>query len=173
MVPGATVVPVKVLNSHGSGSYSGVIAGVDHVAANGKPGDVANMSLGGPPSDAVDKAVENAAGKGIKFTLAAGNEGDDASNSSPARAKGDNIYTISAMDSNDNFASWSNYGSPVDYCAPGVAIRSTWKDGGYNTISGTSMAAPHAAGVLLLGEPNASGYVKNDKDGNRDPIIHT
>ena len=75
------------------------------------------------------------------------------------------------MDSNDNWAYFSNYGSPVDYCAPGVNIKSTWKNGGYNTISGTSMAAPHAAGVLLLGAPRTSGTAKNDKDSTADPII--
>lgn len=172
VAPGATVIPVKVLDSRGSGSYSGVIAGVNHVAENGNPGDVANMSLGGPVSDALDTAVKNAAASGIKFALAAGNETDDANSHSPARANGANIYTISAMDKNDNWASFSNFSNPpVDYCAPGVAIKSTWKDGGYNTISGTSMASPHAAGVLLLGNPSTDGTVNNDPDGNPDPII--
>lgn len=170
---GATVIPVKVLNSRGSGSYSGVIAGVDYVGANGANGDVANMSLGGPASQALDDAVKNAAANGIKFSLAAGNESDHADNHSPARANGPNIYTISAMNSSDNWASFSNYGNPpVDYCAPGVSIQSTWKNGGYNTISGTSMAAPHAAGVLLLGPAGSDGTVNNDPDGNPDPIIH-
>lgn len=169
---GATVIPVKVLDSRGSGSYSGVINGVDHVAANGTSGDVANMSLGGPVSDALDTAVENAASKGIKFVLAAGNDSDDANNYSPARAEGNNVYTISAMDVNDYFASFSNYANPpVDYCAPGVSIKSTWKDGAYNTISGTSMAAPHAAGVLLLGNASTDGTVNGDPDGTADAII--
>lgn len=170
---GATVIPVKVLDSRGSGSYSGVIAGVDWVAAHGSSGDVANMSLGGPVSQALDDAVKNAASKGIKFSLAAGNESDDANNHSPARANGTNIYTISAMDSSDTFAYFSNYANPpVDYCAPGVNILSCWKDGGYNTISGTSMASPHAAGVLLWGNPSSDGAVKDDPDGNADPIIY-
>ncbi|WP_299758627.1 S8 family serine peptidase [uncultured Pontibacter sp.] len=169
----ATVVAVKVLDSRGSGSYSGVIAGVDYVAANGKSGDVANMSLGGPVSQALDDAVVAAASKGIKFALAAGNEGTHANNSSPARANHSNIYTVSAMDSNDRFASFSNYGNPpVDYCAPGVGINSTWKSGGYNTISGTSMASPHVAGLLLLGNIATDGYVQNDPDGTADPIAH-
>nr|WP_236612941.1 S8 family peptidase [Cesiribacter andamanensis] len=172
VAPGATVIPVKVLDSRGSGSYSGVIAGVDHVGANGSNGDVANMSLGGPTSDALDTAVKNAAAKGIKFVLAAGNESTHANNSSPARVNGTNIYTISAIDSQDRFASFSNFGNPpVDYAAPGVSIKSTWKGGAYNTISGTSMAAPHAAGVLLLGTARTSGTAKNDPDGNADPII--
>lgn len=172
VAPGATVIPVKVLDSRGSGSYTGVIAGVDHVGAYGNSGDVANMSLGGPTSDALDQAVLSASQQGIKFVLAAGNESSNANNSSPARVNGSNIWTISAMDSNDNWASFSNYGNPpVDYAAPGVAIKSTWKSGGYNTISGTSMASPHAAGVLLLGNGATDGTVNNDPDGNPDPII--
>ncbi len=169
---GATVIPVKVLNSNGSGSYSGVIAGVDHVGAKGKSGDVANMSLGGPVSQALDDAVKKASSSGIKFTLAAGNESDDANNHSPARANGTNIFTISAMDSKDIFASFSNYANPpIDYCAPGVSIKSTYKDGSYRTLSGTSMAAPHAAGVLLLGSARPGGTVNNDPDGQADTII--
>lgn len=169
---GATVIPVKVLDSRGSGSYSGVIAGVDHVGANGSNGDVANMSLGGPVSQALDDAVLAASANGIKFSLAAGNESDDANNHSPARANGSNIVTISAMDDTDTWASFSNYGNPpVDYAAPGVAIKSSWKNGGYNTISGTSMAAPHAAGILLLGNAGTDGTVNGDPDGDADPII--
>ena len=172
VAPGATVIPVKVLDSRGSGSYSGVIAGVEHVAANGNSGDVANMSLGGPVSQALDDAVLAASQNGIKFALAAGNDSDDANNHSPARANGANIYTISALDSNDVFAYFSNYGNPpVDYCAPGVNVTSTWMNGGYNTISGTSMASPHAAGVLLLGNASTDGYVSGDLDSNPDPII--
>lgn len=187
---GATVIPVKVLNSRGSGSYSGVIEGVDYVAGKGSNGDVANMSLGGPAEQALDDAVIGAAAKGIIFCLAAGNESDDANNHSPARANGPNIVTISAMDANDDWALFSNYGSlvdgtPIDYCAPGVNIKSTWKGGGYNTISGTSMAAPHAAGVMLLLNKTTTviekanvttdvlidGEVKNDPDNYPDPII--
>lgn len=169
---GAPVVPVKVLDSRGSGSYDGVIAGVDWVAAKGKSGDVANMSLGGPVSQALDDAILAAAGKGIKFVIAAGNSAANANNYSPSRVNGANIFTISASDSEDRFATFSNFGNPpIDYCAPGVSINSTWKSGGYNTISGTSMAAPHAAGVLLLGTGRTSGFVTGDKDSNADPII--
>lgn len=167
---GATVVPVKVLDARGSGSYSGVIAGVNHVAKYGQTGDVANMSLGGPASQALDDAVIAASSK-VKFALAAGNDGANANNSSPARANGTNIYTVSAHDSSDRFASFSNYGNPpVDYAAPGVAINSTWKNGGYNTISGTSMASPHVAGILLLGNISSGGEVTGDKDNNPDTI---
>jgi subtilisin family serine protease len=170
VAPGAKVVAVRVLDRRGSGSTSGVIAGVDYVAGAAGSNDVANMSLGGGVSSSLDNAVI-AASATCAFVLAAGNESDDADNHSPARANGNNIYTISAMDDNDNFAYFSNYGSGVDYCAPGVSIFSTWKGGGYNTISGTSMAAPHAAGVILLGNFRTDGTVNNDPDGNADSII--
>lgn len=174
VAPGTTVVAVRVLDRRGSGSLSGVIAGVDYVKAAGEVGDVANMSLGGGISLTLDNAVMTAAAEsGVKFVLAAGNESNNANSHSPARVNGDNIYTISAMDSDDNWAYFSNYGNPpVDYCAPGVGVYSTWKNGGYNSISGTSMAAPHAAGVLLLGTPSTDGTVIGDPDGNDDAIIH-
>lgn len=169
---GATVVSVRVLNKQGSGTTSGVIAGVNYVAGAAEVGDVANMSLGGGISEALDNAVIAAAEK-IKFSIAAGNESTDANLSSPARANGRNIYTISAMKQGDIWANFSNYGNPpVDYCAPGVYIFSTYKDGGYATLSGTSMAAPHVAGLLLLGRVSADGYVSSDPDGNADPIAH-
>lgn len=171
---GATVVAVKVLNSAGSGTTSGVIDGIDYVAANAAPGDVANMSLGGGTSTALDDAVRNAADQGIYFALAAGNDSDHANNSSPARVEYNNVWTISAIDSNDNFASFSNYGNPpIEYAAPGVDVESLWKDNGVNTISGTSMASPHAAGVLLItgGNPSSDGTANSDPDGNPDPII--
>ena len=173
---GATVVPVKVLDSRGSGSNSGVIAGVDHVAANASAGDCANMSLGGGVSSALDDAVKNAAqSSGAFFVLAAGNDGDHANNHSPARANGNNIFTISATDSNDNMPSWSNYGNPpVDYAAPGVSILSLRNGGGTTTMSGTSMAAPAACAVLMMrnGNPGTDGNAGNDPDGNPDRIIH-
>ncbi|HWS00124.1 MAG TPA: S8 family serine peptidase, partial [Prolixibacteraceae bacterium] len=173
VAPGAKVIPVKVLNRSGSGSYSGIIAGVDWVAAHGGVGDVANMSLGGPAYPDLDDAVETAAAGGIKFALAAGNESTNALTRSPARANGANVYTVSAMDKNNNWAYFSNYGNPpVDYCAPGVSIYSTYKGGKYATMSGTSMAAPHVAGLLLLGNIATDGNVKGDPDGKADPIAH-
>lgn len=174
VAPGAIVIPVKVLDRRGSGSYSVVIAGVDYVAANGNVGDVANMSLGGPTSQALDDAVSAAASKGIKFALAAGNESTNANNSSPSRVNGDNISTVSAMDNLNKWAYFSNYGNPpIDFCAPGVSIYSTYKGGGYATMSGTSMAAPHVAGLLLLGSIRSGGTVSGDPDGNPDVIaIH-
>ncbi len=172
---GAPVVPVKVLDKRGSGAMSVIIQGVDWVTANGVAGDAANMSLGGGAYEPLDLQVIEMGAKGIFVALAAGNESDDANNHSPARANGLNIYTISACDVNDYFATFSNYGNPpIDYCAPGVSILSTYNNGGLATMSGTSMAAPHACGVLLVtsGNPKSSGYVLNDPDGNPDPIIH-
>ncbi len=170
---GATVVPVKVLDRKGSGAYSGIIAGIDYVAANANAGDAANMSLGGGAYQAIDDAVYAASQQGIHFALASGNESSDANYSSPARVNGPNIFTISAMDINDNWAYFSNYGNPpVDYCEPGYSIYSTAKGGGYTTMSGTSMAAPHMCGILLMtnGNPRTDGYVNGDPDGNADPI---
>jgi len=172
---GAKVVPVKVLDKRGSGAMSVIIAGVDWVTAYGVAGDAANMSLGGGIYEPLDLEVVQMGAKGIFVALAAGNESDNANNHSPARANGVNIYTISACDKNDVWAYFSNYGNPpIDYCAPGVSILSTYNTGGLATMSGTSMAAPHACGVLLAtgGHPTTSGYVINDPDGNPDPIIH-
>jgi subtilisin family serine protease len=169
----ATLVAVRVLDNGGSGSYSWVIAGVDYVAQNASAGDVANMSLGGPPSTALDDAVRNAADQGILFSIAAGNDGDDANNYSPARVEYQNVYTISAIGEDDCMPSWSNWGNPpIEFAAPGVGILSTANRGGTTTKSGTSMAAPHVAGILLLGPVNSDGFACNDPDGNPDPIAH-
>jgi subtilisin family serine protease len=168
----AYVCSVRVLGNSGSGTYSGIISGVNYVAANGANGDVANMSLGGSGTNAtLEKAVSDAAAKGIKFVIAAGNDGANANNFTPGRVNGSNIYTISAIDSNGCMPSWSNYGNPpVDYAAPGVSILSTKKGGGTTTMSGTSMASPHVAGILLLGGVRSSGSATCDRDGNPDPI---
>jgi subtilisin family serine protease len=171
VAPGAPVVAVRVLDRRGSGSNSGVIAGVDYVAANGKAGDVANMSLGGGVSTALDQAVVKAASGGVRFALAAGNESGDANLSSPGRANGTNVYTVSAFAIGDKWASFSNFGNPpIDYAEPGVSIKSTWLNGGYNTISGTSMATPHLAGLLLAGAVRSGGAVTGDPAAPADTI---
>jgi subtilisin family serine protease len=168
---GAELVAVKVLDRRGSGSTSGVIAGINYVAANASGNDVANMSLGGGVSSSLDAAVL-AASSTCTFVLAAGNESDDANNHSPARVNGNNIITVSAMWETDRFATeFSNYGNPpIDYAAPGVYILSCYKNGGYDTLHGTSMATPHVAGLVLLGAIRTDGRVSSDPDGNADYI---
>jgi subtilisin family serine protease len=171
VAPGALLVAVRVLDRRGSGSTSGVIAGVDYVAANGHAGDVANMSLGGGVSTSLDTAVVNASAGGVRFTLAAGNESDNANNHSPGRANGPNIYTVSAFSVGDNWASFSNFGNPpIDYAEPGVSIKSTYLNSGYATMSGTSMAAPHLAGLLLAGAVRSGGVVNGDPAAPADTI---
>jgi subtilisin family serine protease len=169
----AFVCAVRVLGASGSGQWSWIVAGVDYVAANGAAGDVANMSLGGSGSNAtLEQAVRDASAQ-VKFALAAGNSSSNANNFTPARVNGPNIYTVSAIGSNDCFASFSNFGNPpIDYAAPGVGILSLYKGGGTKSLSGTSMAAPHVAGILLAGSIRADGNACNDPDGNPDPIAH-
>lgn len=151
VIPGAPLTGVKVLDCQGSGTTSGVIKGVDWVTANAKKPAVANMSLGGGASDALDNAVKNSADSGVAYAVAAGNSGADACTYSPARAgKHNGVITIGATDPSDNDPSWSNFGSCVDLWAPGVSILSTKLNGGTATMSGTSMAAPHAAGTGAL-----------------------
>ena len=150
----ATLVAVRVLNCAGSGATSGVIAGVDWVTGNHPAGApaVANMSLGGGASTALDTAVRNSIADGVSYAIAAGNGNilgmaQNACNTSPARVA--DAITVSATDSSDRKASWANYGNCVDLFAPGVSITSAWwtTDTATDTISGTSMAAPHVAGV--------------------------
>lgn len=172
---GAGVVAVKVLNRYGSGTYSQIIAGVNYVARYGRSGDVANMSLGGSASTSLDNAVRSCASYGIYFAIAAGNSSADANNYSPARVNGTGIYTVSAHNNSGYFASFSNYGNPpIDYCAPGVSIYSTYKGDRYATMSGTSMAAPHVAGILLATGGNITnrGTVSGDRDSNPDPLAY-
>ena len=136
---------VRVLDCAGSGSWSGVIAGVDWVRLYGQRPAVANMSLGGGASAAVDSAVTNLVNSGVFTAVAAGNNNGNACNTSPARASG--VLTVAASNSSDTRASFSNYGGCVELYAPGVNVTSAWLYGGTNTISGTSMASPHVAGV--------------------------
>lgn len=173
---GASLVALKVLGQNGEGNLGYIIQALGYINTYAKAGDVVNMSVGGESgSDILDQQVQNTAARGIYFAIAAGNENKLANTSSPGRANGLNIYTVSAIDSLDNFASFSNYGNDVvDFAAPGVRILSTWTNNRYAYASGTSMAAPHVAGLLLLRgrQITNSGYAKNDPDGTPDPIAH-
>ena len=173
---GASLVGLKVLGKDGEGNLSYIIQALAYVNTLATAGDVVNMSVGGESGSSIlDQQVQNTSARGIYFAIAAGNENKLANLSSPARVNAPNVYTVSAVDSLDNFASFSNYGSDVvDFAAPGVRILSTWTDNRYAYASGTSMAAPHVAGLLLLRGRNitSSGFATNDPDGKPDPIAH-
>ncbi len=149
VAPGAPLIGVKVLNCKNVGTLSGVIKGIDWVTANAKRPAVANLSLIGAASKALDDAVRRSASRGIFYSVAAGNNGKDACKYSPARAganTNNGIVTVAATDRYDRETSWSNYGSCVDIWAPGENILSTAKGGGTMIMSGTSMASPHVGG---------------------------
>jgi len=155
----ARIYAVRVLGCNGSGSNSGVIGGVDWVASNHIKPAVANMSLGGGASTALDNAVNSVVSQGVTMVVAAGNDNSNACSYSPARAG--SAITVGSTTSSDSRSSFSNYGSCLDIYAPGSSITSTWStsNSATNTISGTSMASPHVAGVaaLYLDEfPNAT-----------------
>ncbi|KAI1103888.1 subtilisin-like protein [Jackrogersella minutella] len=141
---------VKVLDASGSGTTSGVIAGMNFVTSDVKTrscpaGSVANMSLGGGSSSSINSAAKAMVNAGVFLAVAAGNDNQNAANSSPASEP--SVCTVGATTSTDARASYSNYGSVVDIFAPGTNILSAWKGGSTNTISGTSMATPHIAGL--------------------------
>ena len=147
-----TLVAVRVLDSSGNGTNSGVIAGIDFVTSNhlaGQPA-VANMSLGGGASTALDTALNNSINDGVTYAVAAGNENQNACNVSPARVP--NAITVGSTTTTDARSSFSNFGTCVDLFAPGSSITSAWRtsDTATNTISGTSMATPHVTGVAAL-----------------------
>lgn len=168
----ATIVALRVFDDAGAGTLSRAINAVLHVSNNAKPGDVVNMSLGSGMSTTLDNAVRTAAAKGILFAIAAGNSAVDCYESSPARVDAPGVYTVSAMDSYQRLWDRSNYGAAVDFAAPGVNVTVTIKGGGISGgANGTSMAAPHVAGVLLLrGTVFSQGTVTGDKDSTPDPI---
>jgi serine protease len=147
---GAKISPVRVLGCDGSGTNSGVIAGMDWVTANHVKPAVANMSLGGGASSATDDAIARMTNAGVIVVVAAGNDNSNACNYSPARAA--SAITVGSTASNDSRSSFSNYGSCLDIFAPGSSITSAWytSNTATNTISGTSMASPHVAGVAAL-----------------------
>lgn len=170
---GATLVSLRVLDDEGEGRLSGIIQAVNHVVQNGQAGDVVNLSLGAEGiSTTLERAITQAADAGILFAIAAGNDGEDVANYSPARVNHANVFTVSAMDQNNQFASFSNFGSSVDVCAYGVRIASTYMNGRYATLSGTSMAAPHVAGLLFIrgNDFPTYGAVTGDPDGMPDPM---
>ena len=146
----AKIVGVRVLNCEGSGSYSTIIAGVDWVTKNAIKPAVANMSLGGPVSSSLDTAVRNSIASGVTYAVAAGNSNVDACTQSPASVA--EAITVGASDSADYRASFSTYGTCLDLFAPGVKVLSAAHSGDTSTttMSGTSMAAPHAAGAAAL-----------------------
>ncbi|MDD9317388.1 S8 family peptidase [Acinetobacter lactucae] len=154
-----SLVPIRILGCDGSGASSNVIAGLDWILKNGKKPAVVNMSLGGGASTSLDSAVENLFNNGYVMVVAAGNSNADACSASPARVS--KAITVAATDNTDTRASYSNYGSCVDIFAPGSQINSSWI--GSNTatkvLNGTSMATPHAAGVvaqMLQSTPSAT-----------------
>ncbi|WP_258803550.1 S8 family peptidase [Pseudarthrobacter sp. NS4] len=148
----ANIIPVRVLDCNGSGWSSTVMAGIDWAVAHHPAGQpaVMNLSIGGFTNWSFDQAVQGAVNDGITVVAAAGNDGVDACWASPARVP--TAITVAATNINDAQASWSNYGSCVDLHAPGVWIRSAWTNAptGYNTLDGTSMAAPHVAGAAAV-----------------------
>ena len=161
---------VRVLDCNGSGSNSGVIAGVDWVTRNRVRPAVANMSLGGGASSALDTAVSNSIAAGVTYAIAAGNSNANACNYSPARVGA--AITVGSTTSSDARSSFSNYGSCLDLFAPGSSITSTWhtSDTATNTISGTSMATPHVAGVAAL---YLQGNTSAAPSAVRDTIVNT
>jgi subtilisin family serine protease len=186
------LVAVRVLDCSGSGTTSGVVAGIDWVTAHhmaGRPA-VANMSLGGGVSSALDTAVANSIADGITYAVAAGNSNANACNSSPSRVAA--AITVGATTNADARASYSNYGTCLDLFAPGSSVTSAWftSDTATNTISGTSMAAPHAAGaaaLYLAANPTATpsavrdalvnaattGIVTNPGTGSPNRLLYT
>ncbi|WP_109299126.1 S8 family serine peptidase [Aquimarina sp. AU474] len=169
---GATVVSVRVLNAQGSGATSGILSGVDYVANNASNGDTWNYSVGfrnRATSQAIDNAFRNLESRAIG-AMAAGNSNDDTQFYSPQRLRTGNSWCIGNMTRSRTAAGTSNYGTSVDRWAPGTAVWSTWLNGQFNRISGTSMASPHVAGILLLrgNSTGTSGSVT--KRGSNAPV---
>ncbi len=170
---GAELVALKALNEVGSGNTATIVQALDYIMVVGQAGEVVNMSLGGGVNVLADLSTQQVAAKGLYIAIAAGNESGSANNSSPGRTNGVRIYTISAIDDRDRFATYSNFGNPpIDFAEPGSSILSAYKNGQYMYLSGTSMAAPHMAGILALkgGSFRTDGFAQGDPDQNPDPI---
>jgi subtilisin family serine protease len=178
---------MRVLGCTGSGSTSGIISALNWLRTNAQRPAVANMSLGGGRSSSLNTAANNLANSGVFLAVAAGNESQNACNVSPASAA--SAYTTAASDRTDLRASFSNYGSCVDGYAPGVAIKSAWLSNGTRTISGTSMATPHVAGVGALYKSNfgdassatvaswintnaTAGVIRSNPSGTPNRLLH-
>ena len=191
VAPGAPLISVKVLGCGGSGTLSNVIKGVDWVTANADKPAVANLSLSGRASKALDSAVKRSVNSRVFYSVSAGNQGQNACKRSPARAgagTNNGIVTIAATRRSDVETPWSNFGRCVDLWAPGKKILSTKRGGGNRLMSGTSMAAPHAGGtaaLYLAGHPhalpaNVESVLKGDskrtdkksKDGRRIRLVN-
>ena len=185
VAPGASIVSLKVFDNTGGGSTLNVIAAINHAVSVITTNNldlakvVINLSLGGPLSSSLNAAMISAANAGIRLVVAAGNSGVDADTASPATTgTHPNIYTVSAVDSAYVMASWSNWDQvtasdptdSVDLAAPGVAVTSYYKNGVLTNLSGTSMAAPHVAGVLLMGGVQAGDLVTPLVAGRADPF---
>ena len=210
VAPGARLWAVRVLDNSGSGTWTSVICGIDWVTARASTIEVANLSLGGSGSEGscsdggLHEAICRSVSSGVTYAVAAGNNGVDAANYVPATF--DEVITVSALadfnglpgggasstcrsDQDDTLADFSNYGADVDIMAPGVCINSTWLGGGYNTISGTSMATPHVTGAAALyrsDHQNATpSQVKSalrsagststwsgDRDSSKEPLLN-
>ncbi len=191
VAPGARIWSVKVLGDNASGTLSGVAAGVDWVAARADEIEVVNLSLGcdGCTDSALTTAITNAVNKGIVFSVAAGNNTKDAKTFFPANHP--DVITVSALadfngepgggagstcrtDQDDTLASFSNFGPSIEIAAPGTCIYSTYKDGGYSTMSGTSMAAPHVAGAAaLLASGSGKPVNRQGVQSVRDRLLET
>ena len=185
VAPGASIVSLKVFDSTGGGSTLDVIAAINHAVSVITTNNldlakvVINLSLGGPLSSTLNAAMISAANAGIRLVVAAGNSGVDADTASPATTgTHPNIYTVSAVDNAYVMASWSNWDQvtdsdptdSVDLAAPGVAVTSYYKNGVLTNLSGTSMAAPHVAGALLMGGVQAGDLVTPLVAGRADPF---
>lgn len=209
VAPGARLWAVRVLDATGSGTWSSVLCGIDWVTAHADTIEVANMSLGGAGSEGsctdhgLREAICRSTAAGVTYVVAAGNASMDASSSVPATFP--EVITVSAIadfdglpggfgsptcayGTDDAFAGFSNFGADVDLAAPGVCVLSTWRGGGYRSISGTSMASPHAAGAAALylsTHPGASPATvrtalrdagtsdwSGDPDGTHEPLVN-